>query len=322
MSIEANRAKIRPLQNSSCLVCGSKVAVELQNLFDMRFGIEGEHSIGRCEGCGIGQMVPLPSAERLKILYERHYNFGGEKDTAYTGFREYFLTSVFYRFWLAIDGDISFHSQRGSGRLLDVGCNEGRGLRIYNEHGFLAEGLELNERATARARGEGFQVFTDRIEEFRPKNHYDVVILSNVLEHSLQPVEMLSHVARILKPGGQVWVSCPNVESWQRKVFGRFWINWHVPFHIVHFSQRILMNVLEKTGFEIEETRCESPALWFTYSLIVRLFAKPGQPTKQLHNPLLVASLLVLVRCLLFPLLWVGNRAGRGDCLVVVARKT
>ena len=82
-----------------------------------------------------------------KDLYETYYNFGGEKGTIYTGFREYFFSSVLCRFWLIVDGDISFHNQKGSGRLLDVGCNEGRGLSIYQKNGFEAEGLEMNEQS-------------------------------------------------------------------------------------------------------------------------------------------------------------------------------
>ena len=106
-----------------------------------------------------------------------------------------------------------------------MGCNEGRGLRIYKQNRFLAERLELNERAAAEARKRGFRVFTDSLETFHSEQLYDVVVLSHVLEHSLKPREMLTHVARILKPDGQVWISCPNIESWQRDVFGRYWLN-------------------------------------------------------------------------------------------------
>lgn len=67
-----------------CIVCSSKVTVELQSLFDTRFGIEGEYDIGRCEACGTEQILPLPSPENLKNLYDIYYNFGGEKGTIYT----------------------------------------------------------------------------------------------------------------------------------------------------------------------------------------------------------------------------------------------
>jgi len=67
---------------------------------------------------------------------------------------------------MALDGDISFHSRRGQGRLLDVGCNKGRGLLIYQHNGFSPEGLELNEKAAQDARKAGFTVHTQTLEEF------------------------------------------------------------------------------------------------------------------------------------------------------------
>ena len=44
--------------------------------------------------------------------------------------------------------------------LLDVGCNEGRGLTMYAGNGFQAEGLELNRVAADAARQKGFVVVT------------------------------------------------------------------------------------------------------------------------------------------------------------------
>ena len=92
-------------------------------------------------------------------------------------------------------------------------------------------------------------------------------------------------------------------------------------FHITHFSMTTLNNMLRVAGFEIQEEKQASPALWFAHSIIARLFAKPGRPTRELRDPVLIAFLMLLVRSLFFPFLWVGNILGRGDCLVVVAKK-
>ncbi len=293
-------------------------------LFDTRFGITTPYWIAQCNNCGLEQIVPLPTSDELKMLYETYYNFGGEEtETAspYVKVRKLFQNSWLWNFWLKIDGDISFHALRGKGRLLDVGCNEGRGLIHYQGSGYAVEGLELNSRAADVARKKGFVVYSDLIEQFEPTEKYEVVVLSNVLEHSLTPAQMLNHVARILNSGGQVWISCPNSRSWLRSVFGHFWINWHVPFHIVHFSPDTLREVLKKAQFEIATIRQETPALWVASSIIARLFAKPGQPTKQLRSAALMALLILLIRGLAFPLLCLGNLCKRGDCLVVVARK-
>jgi len=304
-----------------CFICGSRLAIELKDVFDTRFGIEGEYDIGRCEVCGLIQTVPSPSSEELKQLYEKYYNFGGSKKSLYTKLRKTFLESVFYRLWMAIDGDISFHSRRGQGRLLDIGCNEGRGLVIYRQNGFDPEGLELNERAAQNARMAGFSVYTQSLEEFQPDEPFDIVVLSNVLEHAPNPKDMLENVHRILKTGGHVWISCPNSQSWLRWLFGRSWINWHVPFHLFHFSSKTLGQLLQRSGFETTELKYVTPSHWVSQSIVAAIFAKPGRQTRQLRSSLLVASFMMFCRFLLFPFLWLGNLTGHGDCLVVEAKK-
>jgi 2-polyprenyl-3-methyl-5-hydroxy-6-metoxy-1,4-benzoquinol methylase len=302
-----------------CFICGSRLTIELKAVFDTRFGIEDEYDIGRCEVCGLIQTVPSPSSEELKQLYEKYYNFGGSKKSLYTKLRKTFLESVFYRLWMAIDGDICFHSRRGKGRLLDIGCNEGRGLRIYKANGFDAEGFELNEVAAKEARAKGFTVYTEAVENSQPEQPYDVIVLSNVLEHSLDPKNMLFHVHRILKPGGQVWISLPNVNSWLRHIFGKYWINWHVPFHLFHFSSKTLGQLLQRSGFETTDFKYVTPSHWVSQSILAAIFAKPGRQTRQLRSSLLVASFMMFCRFLLFPFLWLGNLTGHGDCLVVEA---
>ena len=314
----------RTPQKTLCLNCKSTIQADNNALFDTRFGIATPYWIARCENCGLEQTIPLPTGEELKILYETYYNFGGEAgeaDSFYVQLRKLFQNSWLWDLWLKIDGDISFHAVRGTGRLLDVGCNEGRGLIRYQSSGYSVEGLELNSKAADAARKKGFVVHSDLIEQFEPSEKYDVVVLSNVLEHSLNPTEMLTHVARVLNSGGEVWISCPNSQSWLRTVFGRLWINWHVPFHISHFSPQTLAAVLQKSGFEPKESRQETPALWVVHSILASVFSKPGRATKQLRSTMLVAGLMLLIRGLGFPLLWLGNRLGRGDCLLCVAAK-
>ncbi len=309
------------IADAPCLVCGGPLAGVLDGVFDTRFGIDRFYRVDACSRCGLEQTRPLPSPSELKALYEDHYNFGGERNTAYTRWRQSLFDSVLYRVWMALDGDVSFHGRRGRGRLLDIGCNEGRGLRLYRANGFEAEGLELNESAAARAREAGFRVSTDLLENFHPAAPYDAAVLSNVLEHALDPGEMLGHVRRLLAEGGRVWISLPNASSFQRSLFGKSWINWHAPFHITHFTRAGLEDLLRRKGFVVEECGQVSPALWAAQSFLAFLFARKGRPTRQLRSPLLVPGLVLLVRGVLFPVLWLGNLLGRGDCLKIVARK-
>lgn len=304
-----------------CVLCGSALKMSFPGLADTRFGVPGSYDIYGCVHCGLEETLPRPSPAELKRLYETYYNFGGETGTRYTRLREYFFFSFLNRLWSLLDGDVSFYQRPGAGRLLDIGCNEGRGLRIYCRNGFEVEGLELNPTAAAVARSTGFEVHTCLLDEFQPATTYNVTVLSNVLEHSLDPRQMLEDVHRVLANNGQVWISCPNSESWLRRVFGRAWINWHVPFHISHFSAKSLRELLKSTGYTQIEIRDITPALWVAQSLVAYLFSSKGKKNLQLRNPFLILVLMLFARVVLFPVLWLENKRGRGDCLQALARK-
>jgi 2-polyprenyl-3-methyl-5-hydroxy-6-metoxy-1,4-benzoquinol methylase len=311
----------RQRNQGACLHCGGALVDSESELFDTRFGIDGRYEVRRCATCGLEQTSPAPDAEELQTLYETYYNFGGEQGTFYTKTRERFLASFWYRLWMRFDGDASFHCRKGSGRLLDIGCNEGRSMKIFARNGFQPTGLELSERAAGVARANGFTVHACELGEYQPATLYDVAVLSNVLEHSLAPRQMLESAVRVLKPGGEIWISCPNSRSWLRSVFGRRWINWHVPFHISHFSASTLERMLACAGCHRVKVRQVSPAAWLASSLLVAAFFKRGKPTRQLRNPILFPLTMLIGKLLVFPFLWDANKSGRGDCLVVVATK-
>lgn len=305
-----------------CLACGGATTNVLRAVVDTRFAVPGRWDIHRCGRCGLEQTLPRPTGAELGRLYAAHYNFGGERDTRYVRWRERFFASPLYRLWLAIDGDISFHRVPGQGRLLDVGCNEGRGLAQYRAAGFaVVEGLETNPVAAAAAAARGFAVHRVDIGDHRPDKPYDVIVLSNVLEHALDPAAMLAEIARLLRPGGEVRISCPNAASWLRRLFGRDWINWHVPFHITHFTAATLTETVRRAGFAPTAMANATPGLWVAHSLIAALGARPDRPTRLLRKAPVVMAAVVLARGLLFPLLWAGDRLGRGDCLVLRATR-
>jgi len=303
-----------------CLVCGQECRLWLGNLHDDRFGAPGSYDIIKCSRCGLEQTWPRPTELELKNLYEQFYNTGVEPGGAYQSRRERFLASGWYRLWLQWDGDLSFHLRRGRGRLLDLGCNEGRGLSLYAANGFTAEGLEINEKAAALARQRGFTVHTGTLAEFTPSESYDVVVLANVLEHAFDPVVMLVQVRRLLRPGGEVWISCPNGDSLWRRVFGRGWVNWHVPFHLWHFSPRTLRMVMTRAGFRRTEVKTFTPALWLAQSFCIRRGSRAGRANRLMRSTPVVAGLMLAARLLVLPWFFRADRRLRGDCLVATAR--
>jgi SAM-dependent methyltransferase len=303
-----------------CGICGHKCRVILEGLFDDRFGAPGSFAIVACPHCGLEQTWPRPPEGELKDLYERFYNTGINPGSVYRDLRERFFTSGLYHLWLRWDGDMSFHGRRGGGRLLDLGCNEGRTLSLYAHNDFQVEGLELNETAAVLARRRGFRVYTAALAQFRPVALYDVVVLANVLEHAWDPVKMLIEVRSLLRPEGEVWISCPNAASLWRLVFGRSWVNWHVPFHLWHFSPATLREVLKRAGFEIASLQTYTPALWIAQSLCVSLAARESQCNWVMRSAPVAVGLTLMARTLILPWFRHLNRELAGDCLIVTAR--
>jgi 2-polyprenyl-3-methyl-5-hydroxy-6-metoxy-1,4-benzoquinol methylase len=305
-----------------CVVCHVETHPVLTEVTDVRFGVPGQWNIAACPKCGLETISPRPTAQELTILYEKYYNYTGRPDSRYASIRQRFLElEALYRFWLLLDGDVAFHAVTAGGRLLDVGCNEGRGMARFLQNGFTPEGIDLNSVAIAQAQAAGFTATCTPIEDFDPPHRYDILVMSNVLEHHLDPVQCLSHCHRLLAPNGQLWISCPNRRSLLRNIFGRAWINWHVPFHISHFSNRDLSQLLTSSGFKVVNEQQVTPALWFVQSLVARLTSRPGTPNTWMRKAAIIAPALCLVRGLGFPILWLMNRLGRGDCLLVRAVK-
>jgi 2-polyprenyl-3-methyl-5-hydroxy-6-metoxy-1,4-benzoquinol methylase len=306
-----------------CLVCQGATAQLLDGIHDLRFGVPGRFEVRRCCQCGLEQVAPVLTPGDLADTYERFYNFEQDDTARYTKRRSQLVRSGLYRAWVWLDGDISFVLRPGRGRrLLDVGCNEGRNLQLYERSGFRPEGVETNPVAAARARERGCVVHLgDMANMGTDDGDYDVVVLSNVLEHVIDPSAMLDGVLQRLTPGGELWISCPNAESTARRLFGRSWINWHPPFHLTHFTAGTLRSLLERTGFEVVEMKTLTPALWIAQSVAAACWGRPGIPTLQMRKPAIMAPLMLSIRGLLFPLLWVQNRKGSGDCLVVTARR-
>jgi methionine biosynthesis protein MetW len=113
-------------------------------------------------------------------------------------------------------------------RVLDIGCGTGAvALAVNRDKDNHLWGIEPDPTRAAVARSRGINVacrnldreFVDRCAPF------DVIMLSDVLEHVASPGEFLELALAALKPGGLVLLSVPNVAHWTVRfglLFGRF----------------------------------------------------------------------------------------------------
>jgi trans-aconitate methyltransferase len=142
-------------------------------------------------------------------------------------------------------------------RLLDVGAHAGRFLRLARAAGWDGEGLELNPKTAAyAARMSGAVVHQGNIHSFTPARCYDVVTLTDVLEHVPRPLEALARVRTFLCPGGWLAVKVPNGPAQRVKeaMRARLRPSYRATLadnlvHVNHFSPSSLTKALAAVGF-------------------------------------------------------------------------
>jgi len=144
----------------------------------------------------------------------------------------------------------TFEPYRKSNRLLDVGCGAGTFLEAAARAGWEAMGVEVSRTAAEHVSGRGFEVFCGELEKARyPDEHFDVVILSEVLEHVPDPRALLEASARVLRSGGLLWGTTPHGRGISARLLGLGWSTVCPPEHLQLFSVAGIKSLLSGAGF-------------------------------------------------------------------------
>jgi 2-polyprenyl-3-methyl-5-hydroxy-6-metoxy-1,4-benzoquinol methylase len=149
----------------------------------------------------------------------------------------------------------------GGGRVLDVGCSSGYLSERLVQRGSTVVGIELDEHAAAQAERFCESVVTGDVEEmelpFEPAS-FDVVMCADLIEHLRDPGAFLARVRPLLRPGGRLVLTTPNVANWTIRLsllLGRFDYTERGILDRTHthlFTRRSLIRCLEGAGYRVE----------------------------------------------------------------------
>jgi 2-polyprenyl-3-methyl-5-hydroxy-6-metoxy-1,4-benzoquinol methylase len=148
------------------------------------------------------------------------------------------------------------------GRVLDVGCAAGEFAALLATRGWRVHGAD-NEPAlvdAARARGVDARVVDlDRAPLPWPDGAFDTVVAAEVIEHVIDTDHLLAEIARMLRPGGVLVVTTPNLASLEnrlRLLLGRYpmWMDVGVEGagHLRYYTPRVLRHQLAQHGLRVE----------------------------------------------------------------------
>ena len=217
---------------SACLVCRSS---KLRPL-----GEKAGFAFVECADCGHVFVTEPPADAAVDELYERysydHYTLANVEPFAFATLAE--LCRGFAR-------------HRRQGRLLDVGFGQGAMLAAARDAGWEPHGIEASRLAVEQAQKNGFvhAVHGDFTTHPYPDGHFDVITMFELLEHLSDAHPFLERAARLLAPGGLLYVTTPNGAGLSARVMGPRWSVMTPPEHIQLFTRASLGHALADAGF-------------------------------------------------------------------------
>lgn len=234
----------------SCRLCGHS---PLKGFYTQ--GNRDEFVFRRCPNCGLvnydleGGLDQVKYAAEFIDPFDEHH----PKNIAQT------VTHRFLRSRVPIPG-----------KLLEIGCGNGRLLCLARRDGWDVRGLELSQflADSVRARlGIGVEVadYLDYAPEEGGK--FDLVILRHVLEHLIDPKRAMAGISALLADGGSALLEFPNIDGldcrlkrWFRRTGlhrKKYPDTWR-PGHCNEYCRRSFEYLLGETGFKL--------AVWETCS--------------------------------------------------------
>ena len=198
-------------------------------------GNKNDFRVFSCEACATLYTAQLPGVSHSQD-YDSYYSAENLTVPAFIDRRLDEIVST-------------FEPYRKNSRLLDVGFGAGSFLEAAQRNNWQAFGVEVSQSAVDHVRERGFEVFCGELQKAAyPDDYFDVVILSEVLEHVPDPMALLEASVRVLRPGGLLWATTPHGRGISARLLGLEWSNVCPPDHLQLFSVAGTKGLLSGAG--------------------------------------------------------------------------
>ena len=296
-----------------CCICGSSQStVVFQATHAPTLGADNlpdpykaHYRVNRCSQCGLQYSSPILDDAGVRALYEngvitKSDDFQGTNVAAGESAGVQRTMQLYYK------GIRPF--LRGKEAFMEVGCDVGYLLDVARRDGFAqVYGCEPNPVARECAAKVPGAVVSDLFYEQwdLPQAYFDALTLIHVVDHLVNPMEVLQKAQKELRPEGLIFAVVHNVDCVLAKLTGeRF-----PPFNLYHhyfFSKTTLRKLLEAAGFQVLAVENTTNS----YSMGFFMRKAPGFPGKRTVSWLFEKT--HLSRCILT--VPIGN-------IAVIARK-
>jgi len=266
----------------NCPICDSQKNDLLFTLHDDRYGYPGNFPLHQCNQCNHIYINGVFNEKILKDLYTNYYPRSSLSldDWFPSNAAEGFLS------WLNGTKCSAYTWVPENVKILDIGCGFGETLGYHKARGCEVHGVEADENIKRVAEKFGFNVRTGLFNaENYEKNYFDYVTMDQVIEHVIHPLQTLTEIFSVLKPGGQLIISTPNADSYLAKKYKKKWMNWHTPYHLNFFSHESIQIASAKCGYQLKKIVHLTSSEWLLYQKIHNVVYPPHGKPAQFWSP-------------------------------------
>ncbi len=177
--------------------------------------------------------------------------------------------------------------------IVDFGCGSGSWIELFKHvgSGWNIIGTEIFPAlCTVVEKNTGAKCVVadhETIDQaFAPKS-VDAIYLHHVIEHVPNPADFLQKAKAVLVDGGIIYGQTPNRRSWESRIFGDDWVQWHLPHHLVVFDFETMAAHARKAGFEVVKLSSSlSGATQWAASLLKWVAKRRGRHYRTTKEPL------------------------------------
>lgn len=241
-----------------CVACGSR-KIWYWGQKNFQYTESATHNvfhIYRCNSCGTGFLNQPPHAHWLQAIYQ----YSGQALTQAISLEDVLAKEDAFPN-CTLDAERMSHLARlldssGNDRALDIGSGFGFYTRALRKVGYKTVSInpgQYENQVFKKLNGD--EPLVMMFEDYRPDGQFGAVMMSQVLEHLLEPDSAIGKVSGLLAPGGVFACAVPNYDSFLVKLLGTrdnacLW----VPEHVNYFTEKGLKALVERHGFRIVKT--------------------------------------------------------------------
>lgn len=245
------------MKKINCPLCKSHSDLKFKN--HIGYQISKKYDIYHCKNCKTAFADPLKADYEIynliysqieKVIgYDRYNNYSkqvlleispldylAESEDVYWAIRKYF-------------NELS--KKTSQLKVLEVGCGFGYLTYSLIKSGINIKGIDISETAIQNAiekYGNHYETISAEDLAIRDQENYDVIILTEVIEHIENPMSMLNALKKLLKPGGDILLTTPNRTPYPEDVL---WDTEPPPVHLFWFTEQSMKVIGKNLGLSV-----------------------------------------------------------------------